>query len=127
MNFDLCEKIVENISKVIVGKGRSIELLLVVLLADGHALIEDVPGLGKTLMAKCLARSIGGSFKRVQFTPDLLPADITGFNVYNQQTGRFAFQSGPVITNILLIFLPLHQAVQRSSFHTLQVRHLLPS
>ena len=102
MNFDLCEKIAENISKVIVGKGRSIELLLVVLLADGHSLIEDVPGLGKTLMAKCLARSIGGSFKRVQFTPDLLPADITGFNVYNQQTGRFAFQSGPVITNILL-------------------------
>ena len=102
MNFDLCEKIAENISKVIVGKGRSIELLLVVLLADGHALIEDVPGLGKTLMAKSLARSIGGSFKRVQFTPDLLPADITGFNVYNQQTGRFAFQSGPVITNILL-------------------------
>ena len=102
MNFDLCEKIAENISKVIVGKGRSIELLLVVLLADGHALIEDVPGLGKTLMAKCLAKSIGGSFKRVQFTPDLLPADITGFNVYNQQTGQFAFQSGPVITNILL-------------------------
>ena len=102
MNFDLCERIVENISKVIVGKGRSIELLLVALLADGHVLIEDVPGLGKTLMAKSLARSIGGSVKRVQFTPDLLPADITGFNVYNQQTGQFAFQPGPVITNILL-------------------------
>lgn len=102
MNFDLCERIVENISKVIVGKDRSIELLLVALLADGHVLIEDVPGLGKTLMAKSLARSIGGSVKRVQFTPDLLPADITGFNVYNQQTGQFAFQPGPVITNILL-------------------------
>lgn len=102
MNFDLCERIVENISKVIVGKDRSIELLLVALLADGHVLIEDVPGLGKTLMAKSLARSIGGSIKRVQFTPDLLPADITGFNVYNQQTGQFAFQPGPVITNILL-------------------------
>lgn len=102
MNFDLCERIVENISKVIVGKGRSIELLLVALLADGHVLIEDVPGLGKTLMAKSLARSIGGSIKRVQFTPDLLPADITGFNVYNQQTGQFTFQPGPVITNILL-------------------------
>ena len=99
MNFDLCERIVENISKVIVGKGRSIELLLVALLADGHVLIEDVPGLGKTLMAKSLARSIGGSIKRVQFTPDLLPADITGFNVYNQQTGQFTFQPGPVITN----------------------------
>ena len=87
---------------MIVGKGRSIELLLVALLADGHVLIEDVPGLGKTLMAKSLARSIGGSIKRVQFTPDLLPADITGFNVYNQQTGQFTFQPGPVITNILL-------------------------
>ena len=84
------------------GKNRSIELLLVALLADGHVLIEDVPGLGKTLMAKSLARSIGGSIKRVQFTPDLLPADITGFNVYNQQTGQFTFQPGPVITNILL-------------------------
>lgn len=102
MNFDLCERIVENISKVIVGKGRSIKLLLVALLADGHVLIEDVPGLGKTLMAKSLARSIGGSIKRVQFTPDLLPADITGFNVYNQKTGQFTFQPGPVITNILL-------------------------
>ena len=102
MNFDLCERIAENISKVIVGKDRSIELLLVALLADGHVLIEDVPGLGKTLMAKSLARSIGGSIKRVQFTPDLLPADITGFNVYNQQTGQFTFQPGPVITNILL-------------------------
>ncbi|UCG67604.1 MAG: MoxR family ATPase [Deltaproteobacteria bacterium] len=102
LNFDLCERIVENISKVIVGKNRSIELLLVALLADGHVLIEDVPGLGKTLMAKSLARSIGGSIKRVQFTPDLLPADITGFNVYNQQTGQFTFQPGPVITNILL-------------------------
>lgn len=84
------------------GKGRSIKLLLVALLADGHVLIEDVPGLGKTLMAKSLARSIGGSIKRVQFTPDLLPADITGFNVYNQKTGQFTFQPGPVITNILL-------------------------
>ena len=84
------------------GKRHATELLLVVLLADGHALIEDVPGLGKTLMAKSLARSIGGSFKRVQFTPDLLPSDITGFNVYDQKAGQFTFQQGPVITNILL-------------------------
>jgi MoxR-like ATPase len=89
-------------SRVIVGKALTIELLLVAFLADGHALIEDVPGLGKTLMAKSLARTIGGTFKRVQFTPDLLPADITGFNVYNQQSGDFTFQPGPVITNILL-------------------------
>jgi MoxR-like ATPase len=102
VDFTLCERIIENISQVIVGKHQTIELLLVSLLADGHALIEDVPGLGKTLMAKSLARSIGGSFKRVQFTPDLLPADITGFKVYNQQTGPFTYQPGPVITNILL-------------------------
>ena len=92
----------ENISRVIVGKEQSIELLLVALLADGHVLIEDVPGLGKTLIAKSLAKSIGGSFKRVQLTPDLLPSDITGFNVYDQQAAQFAFQSGPVMTNILL-------------------------
>jgi len=98
----MCKGIIENISKVIVGKHRSIELLLTALLADGHVLLEDVPGLGKTLLAKTLARSFGGSFKRVQCTPDLLPADITGFNVYNQQTGTFAFQPGPVMTHILL-------------------------
>ncbi len=102
MNFSLCQKIVENIARVIVGKEESIELLLVALLADGHVLLEDIPGLGKTLIAKSLARSIGGSFKRVQFTPDLLPADVTGFNVYNQQTGQFTFQPGPVMSNILL-------------------------
>jgi MoxR-like ATPase len=102
LDFSLCERIIENVSQVIVGKSQAIELLLVALLGDGHVLLEDVPGLGKTLMAKCLARSIGGSFRRVQFTPDLLPSDITGFNVYNQQSGKFAFQPGPVITNILL-------------------------
>ncbi len=102
MDFDLCKRIVENISRVIVGKLDSIELLLTGLLADGHVLLEDIPGLGKTLMAKSLARSIGASFKRVQFTPDLLPADITGFNVYNQQSGQFVFQPGPVMTHVLL-------------------------
>jgi MoxR-like ATPase len=102
LDFTLCKKIIENISRVIVGKEASIELMLVALLGDGHVLLEDVPGLGKTLMARSLAKSIGGSFKRVQFTPDLLPSDITGFNVYNQQTGQFKFQPGPVITNVLL-------------------------
>ena len=102
MEFRLCNRIIENLSQVIVGKQHAIELLLVTLLADGHALIEDVPGLGKTLMAKSLAKTIGGTFKRVQFTPDLLPADITGFNVYNQQSGQFTYQSGPVFSNILL-------------------------
>ncbi len=102
MDFKLCETIIANISKVIVGKYDSLELLMVGMLADGHVLLEDVPGIGKTLIAKSLAKSIGGSFKRVQFTPDLLPSDITGFNVYNQRSGRFQFQSGPVMTNILL-------------------------
>src|SRR5512135_3115449 len=102
LDFSLCRKIAENISRVIVGKQECVELLLVALLADGHVLIEDIPGLGKTLLAKSLARSIGGSFRRVQFTPDLLPADITGFNVYHQQTGQLIFQSGPVMANILL-------------------------
>src|SRR4030043_55190 len=102
LDFSLCKKIIENISYVIVGKKQSIELLLVALLADGHVLIEDIPGLGKTLLAKSLAKSIGGSFRRVQFTPALLPADITGFNIYHQQTGQFIFQPGPVMANILL-------------------------
>jgi MoxR-like ATPase len=102
MDFRIADKIIENIACVIVGKDRAIELLLVALLADGHVLLEDVPGVGKTLLAKSLAKSIGGSFSRIQFTPDLLPADITGFNVYNQKSGQFAYQSGPVITHILL-------------------------
>ena len=102
MDFSICERIIENISQVIVGKRQALELLLVAFIADGHALIEDVPGLGKTLMAKSLARTIGGTFKRVQFTPDLLPADITGFNVYDQKAGQFAYQPGPVMTHILL-------------------------
>jgi MoxR-like ATPase len=87
---------------VIVGKQHPVELLMVALLADGHVLLEDVPGLGKTLVAKSLAKSIGGSFRRVQFTPDLLPSDVTGFNIYNQQSCQFTFQPGPVMTNILL-------------------------
>jgi len=102
LNFKLCEDIIENISRVIVGKRKAIELLLVGLLADGHVLLEDVPGLGKTLVAKSLARSINGTFRRIQFTPDILPADVTGFNIYDQRTGQFSFQPGPVMTNILL-------------------------
>jgi MoxR-like ATPase len=102
MPFDLCRSLIENVSRVIVGKGPTIELLVAALLAEGHVLIEDLPGLGKTLIAKTLARSIGATFKRIQFTPDLLPADVTGFNVYNQQSGQFTFQPGPVLTHVLL-------------------------
>ena len=85
-----------------VGKNEAIELLMVTLLADGHVLLEDMPGLGKTMVAKALAKSMGGSFRRVQFTPDLLPSDITGFNIYRQETGEFCFTPGPVMTNVLL-------------------------
>ncbi len=102
MDIRLCNKIIENISRVIVGRTRPIELLLVTLIAEGHVLLEDVPGVAKTLLAKSLAKSIGGTFNRVQFTPDLMPTDITGFNVYDQQSGCFSFRPGPVITHILL-------------------------
>ncbi|MFH1090786.1 MAG: MoxR family ATPase [Pseudomonadota bacterium] len=102
MDFELCQNIKENIGRVIVGKEWAVELLLTAVLAEGHIMIEDVPGLGKTLLAKSLARSMGGTFKRVQFTPDLLPADITGFSIYNQKNGEFTFQPGPVMANVLL-------------------------
>ena len=102
MNFSICHTITENINKVIVGKHGAIELMLVTLLAEGHLLLEDVPGVGKTLLARALAKSIGGTFRRIQFTPDLLPSDITGFNIYNQKEGRFIFQRGPVMSNIVL-------------------------
>jgi MoxR-like ATPase len=102
LDFTLCSRIMENVSQVIVGKSEVLELVLVALLAEGHLLLEDVPGVGKTLIAKALAQSFGGMFKRVQFTPDLLPGDITGFNIYDQRSGQFHFQEGPVITNILL-------------------------
>ena len=98
----LAKKLNENISRVIVGKEKQIELILTAMLAGGHVLLEDVPGTGKTTMAKSLAKSLSCNFSRVQFTPDLLPADITGMRVYNQQNGEFTFLKGPAFTNILL-------------------------
>ena len=102
MDFSICQNISDNINKVIVGKKKAIELMLVTILAEGHLLVEDVPGVGKTLLARALAKSIGGTFHRIQFTPDLLPSDITGFNIYNQKESQFVFQKGPVMSNILL-------------------------
>jgi MoxR-like ATPase len=96
------QRIQDNIARVIVGKSEAIELLIVALLTQGHALLEDVPGLGKTMLAKSLARSLGCSFKRLQFTPDLLPSDITGVNVFNQKSGEFEFRPGPILTQIVL-------------------------
>jgi len=92
----------ENLSRTIVGKADAIRLILVALLSGGHALLEDVPGVGKTLLAKSLARSLDGKFQRVQCTPDLLPSDITGTNIWNPSTREFEFLAGPTFTNILL-------------------------
>ncbi|MBV8083822.1 MAG: MoxR family ATPase [Chloroflexi bacterium] len=91
-----------NIERVVVGKSEPARLLVVALLCEGHVLIEDVPGLGKTLLAKTLAASLDCSFRRLQFTPDLLPSDITGSHVFNQQTAQFEFRPGPVFANVLL-------------------------
>ncbi|MGB3613145.1 MAG: MoxR family ATPase [Elainellaceae cyanobacterium] len=96
------QRLMDNLSQTIVGKQSAIQLVLSALLSGGHVLLEDVPGVGKTLLAKSLARSIGGLFKRVQCTPDLLPADITGTNIWNPRTGQFEFLAGPALTNILL-------------------------
>ena len=98
----LVERIKQNIQKVIIGKEQEIELVLSALICGGHVLLEDVPGTGKTTLAKALAKSMNGNFARVQFTPDLLPADVTGTRVFRQQTGDFVFMRGPVFTNILL-------------------------
>ena len=96
------QTIQSNVERVIVGKSRVVELLIAALLTPGHVLIEDVPGLGKTMLAKALAKSLGCSFQRVQFTPDLLPSDITGVNVFNQKTSEFEFRAGPVMSQIIL-------------------------
>lgn len=96
------DRLKENLNLAMVGKDEAIQLILVALLSGGHALLEDVPGVGKTLLAKSLARSIDGSFHRVQCTPDLLPGDLTGTNIWNPQEGSFEFIPGPIFTNILL-------------------------
>lgn len=95
-------RVVENVERVIVGKSREVHLVLVALLCRGHVLIEDVPGVGKTVLAKSIARSIGCTFKRIQFTPDLLPSDVTGVSIYNQQLASFEYRPGPVVAQIVL-------------------------
>jgi len=94
--------LLENIERVIVGKREVVERLLVCLLCEGHILLEDVPGVGKTVLAKSLARSLDSSFARIQFTPDLLPTDITGVSIYNQKTGDFEYRTGPIMSQVVL-------------------------
>jgi len=99
---DFVSQVVDNVEKVIIGKRPVIEMLLVALLCEGHVLLEDVPGVGKTMLARSMAISLGGQFKRLQCTPDLLPNDVTGVSVFNQQTSQFEFHAGPIFVNILL-------------------------
>lgn len=100
---DAADKIVANVAKVIVGKKEITELTLVALLCEGNVLMEDVPGVGKTMLAKAVSKSLGCTFHRIQCTPDLLPSDVTGVQFYNQKTGAFEFHPGPIMTNILLV------------------------
>ncbi len=98
----VAEKVVQNVERVIIGKHAEIQLALVAMLSKGHILMEDVPGVGKTVLAKSLAQSLGCSFKRIQFTPDLLPSDVTGVSIYNQRSGEFEYRPGPVTAQVVL-------------------------
>src|SRR5579859_4991342 len=95
-------RIVENVSRVIIGKRAEVRQTVIGLLCQGHILLEDVPGVGKTVMAKALARSVGCTFSRIQFTPDMLPSDVTGISVFNQQSREFEFRAGPIFAQIVL-------------------------
>ena len=98
----VAQRIIDNVSKVIVGKRAVIEQAMAAVIAQGHILVEDVPGVGKTMLAKSLSISIGCNFKRIQFTPDLLPSDVAGVSIYNQATGEFQFRPGPIMSQVVL-------------------------
>ncbi len=100
--WQVAEQVINNVEKVIIGKHKEVELTLLALLCNGHILIEDVPGVGKTVLAKAISRSLGCSFKRIQFTPDLLPSDVTGVSIYNQKEEQFEFRSGPIMAQVVL-------------------------
>ncbi len=134
---DFSQRLIANVETVIVGKRPQIEFLLLALLCQGHVLVEDVPGTGKTMLARAIAASLGLRFKRIQCTPDLLPNDISGVSVYNQQTGAFEFRPGPVFVNILLADeinratprtqSALLEAMQERQVTTDGVTHTLPA
>jgi len=133
---DFATRVIDNVAQVIIGKHDPIELLMVAMLCEGHVLIEDVPGVGKTMLARSIAISLGGQFKRLQCTPDLLPNDVTGVSVFNQQTGQFEFRPGPIFVNILLADeinratprtqSALLEAMQEQQVTVDGVTHLLP-
>jgi MoxR-like ATPase len=117
---DRLERLNQNLHQVIVGKTEAIQLVLVALLSGGHVLLEDVPGVGKTLLAKSLAQSIDGKFQRVQCTPDLMPTDVTGTNIWNPSDGEFTFMAGPVFANVLLMD-EINRATPRTQSALLEV------
>src|SRR5438093_10938511 len=98
----IAERIIVNVERVIIGKEQEVRLALIALLCQGHVLIEDVPGVGKTILARSIAVSAGCNFRRIQFTPDLLPSDVSGVSIYNQKAGDFEFRPGPIIAQVVL-------------------------
>ncbi len=116
----LKQKITENCAKVIVGKEDVVEQIIICLLASGHILLEDLPGTGKTMLLRAFAKSIGSGFKRIQFTPDLMPADLTGIHFFNQKLGEFEFRPGPLFTNLVLAH-EINRATPRSQSALLEV------
>ena len=98
----LGQKLIESVERVILGKRSTLEQILVAFLCEGHVLIEDVPGVGKTMMARALAASLGCDFRRIQFTPDMLPSDVTGVSIFNQKTQEFEFRPGPIMAEVVL-------------------------
>ncbi|OIJ15319.1 AAA family ATPase [Anaerobacillus alkalilacustris] len=100
--YPLIDKVIDNVEKVVVGKQKEVTLSLVALLSGGHVLLEDVPGVGKTMMVRAIAKSIGANYKRIQFTPDLLPSDVTGISIYDQKVMDFKFRPGPIMANVVL-------------------------
>ena len=134
---EFSKKIVDNLEKVIVGKRKTVELVVIGLLCQGHLLIEDVPGVGKTMLARSLAKSLGCSFRRIQFTPDMLPSDVTGVSIFNQISREFEFRPGPLISQIVLAdeinrATPKTQAALLEGMEERQVTvdgetHILPS